>query len=261
MGSQAAVLGLDGPAVLGLEDLAVVLADHRLDGDGHAGHQTRAAALMAVVRDLRVLMQFLAGAVAHELADNGETGVLAVALHRVADVTDAVAGLGLLDTFIKSSLGHIQQTLSLQVDLAHRIGAGIVAVESVDLCTGVDADDIAGTDDDVMRRDTMDDGIVQADAGRAREAIQALEIGDAAVLDDEVIDQLIQFPGGHTCFDMFTAVFQGSRAQGIGLAHTVQLFRILDLNHNYASKAFMTSAVVSSMEGQNLISASLPRVR
>ena len=36
---------------------------------------------------------------------------------------------------------------------------------------------------------------------------------------------------------------------------------IRDRNHDYASKAFMTSAVVSSMEGQNLISASLPRVR
>ena len=34
---QTAVLGLDRPAVLGLGDLAVVLADHRLNGNGHAG--------------------------------------------------------------------------------------------------------------------------------------------------------------------------------------------------------------------------------
>ena len=107
----------------------------------------------------------------------------------------------------------------------------------------------------------MDDGIVQADAGRARKAIQTLEIGGAAVLHDEVVDQLVQLPGGHTCFDMLPAVLQGSCAQGICLAHAVQLFCIFDLNHDYASKAFMTSAVVSSMEGQNLISASLPRVR
>ena len=71
----------------------------------------------------------------------------------------------------------------------------------------------------------------------------------------------LKIPCGHTCFDMLTAVLQGSCAQGICLAHAVQLFRIFDLNHDYASKAFMTSAVVSSMEGQNLISASLPRVR
>ena len=261
MRSQTTVLGLDGPAVLGLGDLAVVLADHGLNGNGHAGHKARAAALMAVVGHFRVLVQLTAGAVAHELADDRETGILAVALHGIADVADAVAGHSLLDAFIQSSLGHIQQALCFQIDLAHRIGAGIVAVEAIDLCAGVDADDITGTNDDVMRRDTMDDGIVQADAGRARKAIQTLEIGGAAVLHDEVVDQLIQFPCGHTCFDMLTAVLQGSCAQGICLAHAVQLFRIFDLNHDYASKAFMTSAVVSSMEGQNLISASLPRVR
>ena len=46
---QTAVLGLDRPAVFGLGDLAVVLADHRLNGNGHAGHKAGAAALMAVV--------------------------------------------------------------------------------------------------------------------------------------------------------------------------------------------------------------------
>ena len=62
-------------------------------------------------------------------------------------------------------------------------------------------------------------------------------------------------------FDVLSAVLQGSCAQGVCPAHSVQFFRIFDLNHDYASKAFMTSAVVSSMEGQNGISASLPRVR
>ena len=112
-----------------------------------------------------------------------------------------------------------------------------------------------------MRGDAVDDGIVQADAGCAGKTVQTLEVGDAAVLHDEVVDQLVQLPGGHTCFDMLSAVLQGSCAQGVCPAHTVQLFCIFDLNHAYASKAFMTSAVVSSMEGQNLISASLPRVR
>ena len=106
---------------------------------------------------------------AHELADHRETGVLAVALHGIADIADAVAGHGLLDALVQSSLGHIQQALGFQVDLAHRIGAGVVAVEAVDLGTGVDAHDVTRADDDIMRGDAVDDGIVQADAGRARE--------------------------------------------------------------------------------------------
>ena len=36
---------------------------------------------MAVVGHFRVLVQLTAGAVAHELADDRETGILAVALH------------------------------------------------------------------------------------------------------------------------------------------------------------------------------------
>ena len=112
-----------------------------------------------------------------------------------------------------------------------------------------------------MRRDAMDDGIIQADAGRSRETVQSLEVGDAAMLHDEIVDQLIQLPSGHASLDVLAAVLQGSCAQGVGPAHTVQFFRIFDLNHVYASKAFMISAVVSSMEGQNGISASLPRSR
>ena len=107
----------------------------------------------------------------------------------------------------------------------------------------------------------MDDGIVQADAGCTGKTVQTLEVGDAAVLHDEVVDQLVQLPSGHACFDVLSAVLQGSCAQGVCPAHTVQLFCIFDLDHAYASKAFMTSSVVSSIEGQNLISASLPRVR
>ena len=49
---QTAVLGLDRPAVLGLGDLAVVLADHRLNGNGHAGHKARAAALIALLKEV-----------------------------------------------------------------------------------------------------------------------------------------------------------------------------------------------------------------
>ena len=116
---QTAVLGLDRPAVAQLLDLVVVLADHRLDGDGHAGHEAGAAALMAVVRHLGVLVQLPAGAVAHELADHGEACVLSVALDGIADVTDAVAGHGLFDALVQSSLGDVQQALGLEVDLGN----------------------------------------------------------------------------------------------------------------------------------------------
>ena len=97
----------------------------------------------------------------------------------------------------------------------------------------------------------MDDRVIQADAGRTRKTIQSLEVGLAAMLDDKILDQLIQLPGRHTGLDMLSAIFQGGSAQGIGPPHPVQFLRILDLDHRYyASKAFITSAVVCSMELQ-----------
>ena len=108
----------------------------------------------------------------------------------------------------------------------------------------------------------MDDGVVQADAGRPGKAVQPLEVGGAAVLDDELIDQLVQLPGGHAGLDMLAAVLEGGRTQGVGPAHPVQFFCVLDLDQcRYASKAFMTSAVVASTVVPLSTTASLPRLR
>ena len=108
----------------------------------------------------------------------------------------------------------------------------------------------------------MDDGVVQADAGRPGEAVQPLEVGGAAVLDDKLIDELVQLPGGHAGLDVLAAVLEGGRAQGVGPAHAVQFFCVLDLDQCcYASKAFMTSAVVASTLPALCTTASLPRLR
>ena len=77
---------------------------------------------------------------------------------------------------------------------------------------GVDADDVARADDDVVGGDAVDDGVVQADAGRPGEAVQPLEVGGAAVLDDKLIDELVQLPGGHAGLDVLAAVLEGGRA-------------------------------------------------
>ena len=73
----------------------------------------------------------------------------------------------------------------------------------------------------------MDHGVVQADAGRPGEAVQPLKVGGAAVLDDELIDELVQLPGGHAGLDVLAAVLQGSGAQGVGPAHASSSFAFL----------------------------------
>ena len=183
-------------------------------------------------------MELAAGAVAHELPHHREAGLFAVSLDRVADVADAVAGLGLGDAQVEGFLGDIQQALGLQVHLAHRVGAGVVSVETVHLGAGVNADNVAGADDDVVGGDAVDHGVVQADAGRTGETVEPLEIGGAAVLDNELIDELVQLPGRHAGLDVLAAVLQGSGAQGVGPAHALQFFCVLDLNQSLCLQSF-----------------------
>ena len=56
---------------------------------------------------IHIFVQLPAGAVAHELADDGEAGVLAVSLDGIADVADAVAGHSLLDALVAVSYTHL----------------------------------------------------------------------------------------------------------------------------------------------------------
>ena len=94
------------------------LADHRLNGNGHAGHKAWATALMAVVGAPRGSS---CSSRPVPWPTNSRTtekpAILAVALHRIADITDAVASLCPLDALVQSCLGHIQQALCFQVVL------------------------------------------------------------------------------------------------------------------------------------------------
>ena len=89
---QRVILRHDGPAVR--EQLHVALAgvDHRLDREGHAGHELDAGAGPAVVQHLRILVEDPADAVAAVLAHDREALLLDEALDRVADVAEAAPG-------------------------------------------------------------------------------------------------------------------------------------------------------------------------
>jgi hypothetical protein len=81
------VLGDDGPAVVAeLLHVAAAGVDHRLDGEGHAGHQFFQRAGLAVVQHLRLFVEVAADAVAAELAHHREALLLGEFLDGEADV-------------------------------------------------------------------------------------------------------------------------------------------------------------------------------
>ena len=91
-------------------------------------------------------MQLLADAMADEGADDREAVLLDIGLYSVTDIPYPVAAARHLNAAMQAFFGNIQQPLGFQVDLAARIGAGIIAVEAVDLAAGVDRNDVAGAD-------------------------------------------------------------------------------------------------------------------
>ena len=106
---------------------------------------------------------------------------------------------------MQALLGNVQQTLGFKVDLAARIGAGVIAVEAVDLAAGVDRNDVAGADLLLFVGDTVNDGVIHTDARRGREAVQVQEVGSCTMAHDKVVDDFVDLSGSDTGFDRFAA--------------------------------------------------------
>src|SRR5437879_800060 len=110
---EAVVLRHDGPAVGELTDAGLAGVDHRLDREGHARLKRQSGPRLAVVQDLRLLMEFPADAVAAELAHHREALSFGVRLDRRADVAQAGAGPYRADAEPHAFEGRVDQALCL----------------------------------------------------------------------------------------------------------------------------------------------------
>ena len=99
---------------------------------------------------------------------------------------------------MQAFLGNVQQALGFQVDLTARIGAGIIAIEAIDLAAGIDRNDVAGADLLLTAGDAVNDRVVHADARRGREAIQVQEVRSCTVAHDKVVDDFVDLCRGNT---------------------------------------------------------------
>ena len=83
---QAAVGGDDRPAIGQQNPVVLAGVDHRLDGEGQAGAQARAAFGLANVGDGQLFVQHAADAVAAPLVDDADPLSVGVVLDGPADV-------------------------------------------------------------------------------------------------------------------------------------------------------------------------------
>ena len=125
--------GDDCPAVA--EGLRPVVAEihHRFDGEGHAGLDLLAGIAAAEVRNLRLLVHRGADSVADHVADDAEAVGFDEGLHRMRNVADTVADLGLLDAEVEGFFADLQKFGDARGNAAQRDGEGVVT----DVATGV----------------------------------------------------------------------------------------------------------------------------
>src|SRR5438270_13931949 len=100
-----------GPAVRHRPGAGHADVHHRLNSDRQAWLPPYSPFRLAVIRNLRVLMESYADAVADQIAHNAEASRLHDSLHRCTDVADMILRRGRLDSSRERLLRHVEELL------------------------------------------------------------------------------------------------------------------------------------------------------
>src|SRR5262249_17749077 len=139
---KALVLGDGGPAVI--EDLGAWAAEieHRLDREYHAWLQPFALAGLAVVQDVRRIVEDAPEAGAAEFAPDGAALGLGETLDREAEIAQRRAGLYCRDAAHQTLIRHVHEPLGFARDRTDRVHAARIAVPAIDDGGYVDIHDV-----------------------------------------------------------------------------------------------------------------------
>ncbi len=141
-------------------------------------------------------MEALADAVPHERPHHPEAVALAVRLHRVGDVAQAVAGPALHDRLVEALARHVEQLLDPRRHRAHRQRDRAVRIVALDDAAQIEPDDVALAQLALGRRDAVHHFLVDRDADGGRVAAVALEGRARPAGDDECLHVRVDLLGG-----------------------------------------------------------------
>src|SRR5215510_10483843 len=185
---EASVRRHRGPAVLQHLHLPLAQGDHGLDGQHHARLQGGPASRVAEVRHLRLLVERPADAVTHERAHHPEAMALAVHLHGMRDVADAITHAALHDGLVEALPRYVDELLHPGRHRTHGEGNRAVAVVTLDHATEVEPDDVALLQPALGRRDAVHHLLVDGGAHSGRIAAIPLEGRGRPLGHDERLD-------------------------------------------------------------------------
>src|SRR4051794_29539049 len=229
LGRERAVAGDGGPAVF--EHLYVRAADvdHRLDGEDHARLELGAGAGTAGVDDLGAVVKDAADAVAAEIADDAIALAFGMALDRIGDVAEMVAGPGLFEAEHQAFVGHVDQLASFQGYVPDEVHAAGIAVPAVENRRDVDVDDVAVLEN-LVARDAVADDMVDRDAAALGVAAVAERRGQAAAVDRHLVDNVVERLGRDAWNDMRHQRVEDFGGEPSGAAHALEALSPVELD-------------------------------
>ena len=216
---------------------------------------------LAEVWNLRLLVHLGADAVAHILLHHAKAVAAGVLFHRGADVPQAVARLGGLDSQLQTALGHLHQLLALGGGASGGHRKGVVAVEALVDGPCVNADDVPLLDLPALGRNPVDDLLVYRDAGRCGEPAVSQEGGGGPKGEDHIVDRPVHIHSGGAGPYRLYPCHQGQVGDPSGLPHQLQLPAGFQDDHSWPSKALRVASVAASMVVLPSISESFPWLR
>ena len=160
----------------------------------------------------------------------------------------------LCHAFFKAGFCGFNQAHCFLADFAHRKGVGTVAVEATDERTHINLDDVALFQDSRTGRNSVDDLVIDADAGTAGKSAVAEKGRLGTAFFNVAPDLQVNLGGGHTFADHLAAKGESLAGDPACHFHLFNLIGILYKDHlssfrypAQASRACTVRAVVSSI--------------
>src|SRR5439155_6984407 len=185
---------------------------------------------MAVMQDRGRIVKDPPDAVPAKITYYRVTMALGITLDRVADRTNANAGLHDGDAAHHRFVSYVDQPPRLNRDtLADKKHAARIAVPAVEDHRYVDIEDVA-LHQPPLARDAVADDVVDRGTDRFREAAIVERRRDRIVTDDEAVAQGVEFVGGDPRTDMRGDEVERLGGEDAGLPHSLERLRSVDLD-------------------------------
>ena len=195
LGGQGSIFGHRRPAIVLHAYVPFTQVDHGLHGEEHALGQGIPSPGLAVMQNVRGIVEHLANPVAAKVPHHGIAFGFSERLDRVADVAGGGAGADLGDSPHHRLIGYIAQPFCLTIGRARCVHAAAVPVPAVHRRRHVYVQHVP-VFQDFVTGDAMANDMVDRGADRTRIAAIIQWGQKPAVIQHEFSADHIQVPGG-----------------------------------------------------------------